>query len=197
MDFTLSDFNYDLPGELIAQKPAHPRDHARLLIYNRDKQTITDDYFYNLLKYLPAETTLVVNNSEVEKCRLLFDNGKKEIFVLDAINDSTVKAMVRPGKKFKKGQTVSLTEDISTEVSDIDEEGLRILTLDPPLSHDLYDEHRYTPFPPYIEQNESLSDEYQTIYAKHKGSKAAPTPAFILRTRCGQKLIVPTYRRHK
>ncbi|HYW36426.1 MAG TPA: tRNA preQ1(34) S-adenosylmethionine ribosyltransferase-isomerase QueA [Balneolaceae bacterium] len=175
MKFTLSDFDYDLPDKLIAQKPAQPRDHARLLVYDRSSGKITDDHFYNLLNYLPEQTTMVVNNSKVEKCRLLFDDGKKEIFVLDAINNTTVKAMVRPGRKFKKDSKISLTEEISAEVLDIDEEGLRILELNPPLNHKVYDQHRRTPFPPYIEQNESLSEQYQTVYARAMGSKAAPT----------------------
>jgi S-adenosylmethionine:tRNA ribosyltransferase-isomerase len=175
MSFTLSDFDYDLPKELIAQKPAHPRDHARLLIYNRAAQTIEDDYFYNFPNYLPSQTTLAVNNSKVEKCRLLFDGGKKEIFVLKAVNPSTIKAMVRPGRKFKKGQIVPLTPKISAKVIDIDEDGLRMLQMNPLLGDEIYDVHRRTPFPPYIKQNESLSDEYQTIYAKYIGSKAAPT----------------------
>lgn len=175
MKYELSDFDYNLPDELIAQEPAHPRDHARLLVYNRKNGTITDDYFYNLLNYLPAETTLVVNNSKVEKCRLLFDDGGKEIFVINAINGTTVKAMVRPGKKFKNGRTVQLTDEISAEVIDIDEEGLRTIKMDPPLSDPIYDRFKHTPFPPYIQQNEALSDEYQTIYARYLGSKAAPT----------------------
>lgn len=175
MDYTLSDFDYDLPDGLIAQQPAHPRDHARLLVYDRANGQITDDYFYNLLNYLPANTTLVVNNSKVEKCRLLFDEGKKEIFIIDARNDETVKAMVRPGKKFKKEKTVQLTERISATVLDIDDEGLRTLKLHPGLGDAAYEQHKYTPFPPYIEQDESLSEEYQTIYAQYMGSKAAPT----------------------
>lgn len=178
MSYSLSDFDYDLPEELIAQEPAQPRDHARLLIYNRSADTITDDYFYNLPDYLPEETTLVLNNSKVEKCRLLFDDGKKEIFILDAVNDTTVRALVRPGKKFKKGRTVQLADGISATVQDIDEEGIRMLELTPSLSHKLYEEFKHTPFPPYIEQNESLSEEYQTVYARPDssgGSKAAPT----------------------
>jgi len=175
MSYTLSDFDYDLPDEFIAQEPAQPRDHARLLVYNRATGTITDDHFYNILDYLPAETTLVVNNSKVEKCRLLFDNGKKEVFILEAVNDTTVRAMVRPGKKFKKGKTAQLTDDISAKVTDIDEEGIRTLELSPSLNDPVYNQHKHTPFPPYIEQNESLSEEYQTVYAQDLGSKAAPT----------------------
>lgn len=175
MSYTLSDFDYDLPDELIAQEPVQPRHHARLLVYDRATGTITDDCFYNLLDYLPRETTLVVNNSKVEKCRLLFDDGSKEVFILEAVNNRTVRALVRPGKKFKKGQKVQLSDKISAEVLDIDEEGIRTLEMNPPLDHAIYNQHKYTPFPPYIEQNESLSEEYQTVYARDMGSKAAPT----------------------
>ncbi|MEL7833334.1 tRNA preQ1(34) S-adenosylmethionine ribosyltransferase-isomerase QueA [Fodinibius sp. Rm-B-1B1-1] len=175
MSYTLSDFDYDLPDEFIAQQPADPRDHSRLLVYDSATGTITDDRFYNISDYLPENTTLVVNNSKVEKCRLLFDEGKKEIFVLNAANNTTVKAMVRPGKKFKKGRTLQLTENISAEVLDIDEEGLRTLKLTPALNNPVYNKHKHTPFPPYIEQNESLSEKYQTVYADDLGSKAAPT----------------------
>jgi S-adenosylmethionine:tRNA ribosyltransferase-isomerase len=175
MSYTLSDFDYDLPDHFIAQEPAEPRDHSRLLIYDRETRKITDDRFYNILDYLPEKTTLVVNNSKVEKCRLLFDGGDKEIFVLDAINNTTIRAMIRPGKKFKKGREVQLSDTISAKVVDIDDEGVRTLQMDPPLSDPVYNQHKHTPFPPYIEQNESLSEKYQTIYAKDMGSKAAPT----------------------
>jgi S-adenosylmethionine:tRNA ribosyltransferase-isomerase len=171
--FTLSDFDYELPEELIAQEPAQPRDHARLLVYDRASGTITDDYFYNVDCYLPRDTSLVLNNSKVEKCRLLF--GNKEIFVLNVLNPTTVEAMVRPGKKFKKGKTVTLTEDVEATVQAIDDEGIRTLELSVPIDDPRLDELRHTPFPPYIEQNEELSEEYQTVYAKDLGSKAAPT----------------------
>ncbi len=175
MSYTLSDFDYDLPDKFIAQEPAQPRDHARLLIYDRATGEITDDRFYNLLDYLPNETTLVVNNSKVEKCRLLFDDGKKEIFILEAVNNTTVRTLVRPGKKFKEGKTAQLTDDISAKVIDIDEEGIRTLELSPSLNDPVYNQYKHTPFPPYIEQNESLSEKYQTVYAQDLGSKAAPT----------------------
>lgn len=175
MPITLDDFDYDLPQELIAQKPATPRDHSRLLIYDRSSQKITDDYFYNIGQYLPKETSLVVNNSKVEKCRLLFNDEKMEIFITKAINDKTVEAMVRPGKNFKPGKKTHLTERISAETLEVTEDGLRILQLSHSLDDSALDSFRYTPFPPYIERDESLSDRYQTIFAKDKGSKAAPT----------------------
>ena len=175
MSYTLSDFDFHLPEELIAQSPAHPRDHARLLVYDRATKTITDDYFYNLGKYLNPETTLVVNNSKVEKCRLMFEDGKKELFVTSVRNNNTIEALVRPGKKFRVGKEVELAEGITAKVAHVAEDGLRTIIL----SHDLdapeLEPFKFTPFPPYIEQDESLAGEYQTVYAKDLGSKAAPT----------------------
>ncbi|HKJ44337.1 MAG TPA: tRNA preQ1(34) S-adenosylmethionine ribosyltransferase-isomerase QueA [Balneolales bacterium] len=173
MQYTLSDFDYNLPNDLIAQEPAHPRDHARLLVYNRVTSEITDDYFYNLLKYLDPQTTLVLNNSKVEKARLLFDN--KEVFIVQARNNNTVEAMVRPGRKFKLGQTLELTDGITAKITHIAEDGLRTLVFNKDLDDPVYDPYRHTPFPPYIKQNELLADEYQTVYARDLGSKAAPT----------------------
>jgi len=175
MNYTLSDFDFHLPEELIAQSPAHPRDHARLLVYDRATKKITDDYFYNLGKYLHPETTLVVNNSKVEKCRLMFDEGKKELFVTSVRNNNTIEALVRPGKKFRVGKEVEIANGITAKVTHVAEDGLRTMIL----SHDLdapeLEPFKYTPFPPYIEQDESLAGEYQTVYAKDLGSKAAPT----------------------
>src|SRR5690625_7719273 len=88
--YTLKDFTYDLPRELIAQKPAEPRDHARLLIHDRKTEEITDDRFYNIGRYLPENTTLVVNNSRVEKCRLHVDGGGKEIFIAKIKSDNII-----------------------------------------------------------------------------------------------------------
>lgn len=195
MKYTLSDFDYHLPEELIAQSPAHPRDHARLLIYDRSTGKITDDYFYNLGKYLPSQTTMVVNNSKVEKCRLLFDDGKKELFVTSVRNNNTIEALVRPGKKFKKGKEVELTDGITAKVTHIAEDGLRTLVLSCNLDDPKIEPFKYTPFPPYIEQDESLSEEYQTVYAKDLGSKAAPTAGLHFTDELLQKLEKAGFKR--
>lgn len=175
MPYNLDDFDYHLPGELIAQEPVKPRDHSRLLVYDRQTGSITDDFFYNLDSHLVTNTTLVVNNSKVEKCRLLFDGGSKEIFVVNTINDHIVEAMVRPGKQFKPGRRIRIAHEIEAEVLSIAADGIRTLKLNRPLNDTVYDPHRATPFPPYIEQDESLSEEYQTVFARDSGSKAAPT----------------------
>ncbi len=174
-NLTLSDFDYELPERLIAQKPAYPRDHSRLLIYHRKTGEIVDDHFYNIGEYLPGGTSLVVNNSKVEKCRLLFSKGKIEIFVTKAINNQVVEAMVRPGKKFKTKKEIQLTEEISAKTISIAEDGIRTLELSHPLDHEKLAPFKYTPFPPYIKRDESLSGRYQTVFAKDSGSKAAPT----------------------
>ncbi|MCA9323802.1 tRNA preQ1(34) S-adenosylmethionine ribosyltransferase-isomerase QueA [Candidatus Saccharibacteria bacterium] len=167
--------DFELPKELIAQEPANPRDSARLLVYNRNTQTLTDTVFSELPKFLPKNTTLVLNNSKVEHCRWLFDEGKTELFVLDKLDRYTVRALVRPGKKFKMGKTVQLTEWLRAETTATDDEGIRTLRLNV-----MHDDARlraieHVPLPPYIAQNDTLAEEYQTVYAKPLGSKAAPT----------------------
>ena len=175
MTNTLSDFDYHLPEELIAQSPAHPRDHAKLLVYNRETGVIIDDVFYNLGNHLPENSTLVVNNSKVEKCRLMFEGGKRELFVTSVRNNNTIEALVRPGKKFKLGKTVELVDGITAEVTHVADDGLRTIILSCDLDDPGLEPYKYTPFPPYIAQDETLADEYQTVYAKDLGSKAAPT----------------------
>jgi S-adenosylmethionine:tRNA ribosyltransferase-isomerase len=170
---TLNDFDFDLPERLIAQRPAEPRDHSRLLVYDRRTRTITDDTFYNLGNWLPAGSTIVVNNSKVEKARMVF--GSTEIFVLRQVNDRICEALVRPGKKFRTGKMVLLTEGLQARVLEVQEDGVRVLELSPSLTDPAWEPCRLTPFPPYIGQDESLAGSYQTVYARDEGSKAAPT----------------------
>lgn len=175
LSYTLSDFDYDLPEELIAQKPAEPRDHSRLLVFDRKTGTITDDYFYNIGKHLPGNTSLIVNNSRVEKCRLLFKDGKMELFVTKTVNDRVVEAMVRPGKKFREDKETVLNGEVTAKTISVAEDGIRTIELSHPLDHPELELFKHTPFPPYIERDESLADRYQTVFAKDSGSKAAPT----------------------
>lgn len=170
---TLQDFDFTLPEELIAQQPANPRDMARLLVYNREDRSITDDVFRNVGKYLPKGSTVVLNNSRVEKARMVF--GSIEVFVLRQANDVTVEALVRPGKKFKLGRIVELADGLEAKVTAIQDDGVRTLVMNRVLDNPAWEPFRLTPFPPYIAQNELLAEEYQTVYARDEGSKAAPT----------------------
>lgn len=175
MHYKLSDFDYHLPEQHIAQEPVTPRDHSKLLVYTRKTGQIKDDYFYNIGQHLPAGTSLVVNNSKVEKCRLLFDGGSKEIFVTRIADRQIVEAMVRPGKKFKEGKVFEPVEGFKVETLSVADDGIRTLRLSHSLDDPILEPYKKTPFPPYIEQDESLSERYQTVFAKDLGSKAAPT----------------------
>jgi S-adenosylmethionine:tRNA ribosyltransferase-isomerase len=173
MTYSLDDFDFELPENLIAQTPASPRDSARLLVYDRSRGTVTDSVFRDIQTYLPDATTLVLNNTRVDKCRLRF--GPMEVFVLETVNDRTVRALIRPGHKFKLGKKVTLSDGIAAEVTAVDDDGIRTLTFNCSIDDPRLDQFKLTPLPPYIEQNEDLANEYQTVYASHPGSKAAPT----------------------
>lgn len=167
-------YNFDLPKALIAREPASPRDHARLLVYSLSDGSITNDIFRNIGKYLKPTTTLTLNNSKVEHCRWLFDGGI-EIFVLQKLDTHTIVAMVRKGKKFRAGMKMRLTDWLEVETLAIDDDGLRTLRLNIPHDDRRLLPYEHVPMPPYIPQNDALSEEYQTVYAKPLGSKAAPT----------------------
>ncbi len=166
---------FNIPESLIAQEPANPRDSARLLVYNRNSQEITDTVFSELPKFLDPGTTLVVNNSKVEHCRWLLDDGKTEIFVLEKIDQHTIRALVRPGKKFKLGRKSELTSWLTVDTTAIGSDGIRTIKLNVQHGDPRLKEIEHVPLPPYIAQNDTLAEEYQTIYAEPLGSKAAPT----------------------
>jgi S-adenosylmethionine:tRNA ribosyltransferase-isomerase len=171
----LDDYQFDLPETLIAQTPAQPRDHARLLVYSIKDKTIKDAYFYELPDFIITSTTLVLNNSKVEQCRWLFDDGKTELFVLEKTDSHTVRAMVRPGKRFKLNNIVILNNWLSAVVTAIDSSGIRTLKLSVSHNDQRLKIYEHIPLPPYIKQDDSLANEYQTVYAKPPGSLAAPT----------------------
>lgn len=183
--------NFELPKELIAQEPAHPRDSARLLVYSRATKKITDAVFRDLPNYLAENTTLVVNNSKVENCRWLFDSGKTEIFVLEKLDAHTIRALVRPGKKFRLGQKSDINEWLDVTTTAIDEDGIRTLKLNIQQDDERLHAVEHVPLPPYIAQNDTLALEYQTIYAKDSksgGSKAAPTAGLHFTTELMDKI---------
>lgn len=167
--------SFDLPKELIAQEPARPRDSARLLVYDRANKTITDSVFSELQSFLHKDTMLVLNNSKVEHCRWLFEDAKTEVFVLEKLDRHTIRALVRPGRKFQLGKKIALNDWLQAEITAINTDGIRTLRLN--VQHDDLRLHaiEHVPLPPYIQQNDTLAKEYQTVYARPLGSKAAPT----------------------
>jgi len=137
--------------------------------------SIADAIFRDIDACLHPKTTLAVNSSKVELCRWLFADNKIELFVLEKLDSHTIRALVRPGKFFKLGKRVELTEWLSIETTDIDDDGIRTIRLSVPHDDERLLTFEHIPLPPYIQQDDSLADEYQTVYADRLGSKAAPT----------------------
>jgi S-adenosylmethionine:tRNA ribosyltransferase-isomerase len=172
---SLSDYDYVLPEELIAQEPVSPRDSSRLLVYDRGTRAITHSVFRNLSRYLQPGTLLVMNNAKVDPCRLLFSGGAREVFILEEVGLDMVKAMVRPGRKFQRGVVHEVESGLTVTVEEVLDDGLRMLRMSPTPRDPCWAPWLHTPFPPYIRQNEALAERYQTVFSKAPGSKAAPT----------------------
>ena len=179
-----ADFYYDLPEELIAQTPMQKRSESRLLVVDREKDTLAHRRFENIIEYLRPEDILVVNSSKVIPARLLGVSAKTgspvELLLLRMGEDGTWECLVRPGKRAKVGARITFGEEMEAEVLDVVEEGNRIVRLS-------YDTARFAsvyealdvvgnmPLPPYITQKLEDKSRYQTVYAKEIGSAAAPT----------------------
>lgn len=176
-----SKFDYHLPQKLIAQNPIEPRDHSRLMVLNRKKQSITHDYFYNLPQYLTKNDVLVFNESKVIPARLYGKKetgGKVELLLLKKLEPDTWECMSKPG--IKVGTVIFFENKLTGKVIDKFSTGLRIIKFnmqDKEFEKSI-NQIGHTPTPPYIETQISHKKEYQTIYAKNKGSVAAPTAGF-------------------
>jgi S-adenosylmethionine:tRNA ribosyltransferase-isomerase len=191
----LSQFDYHLPKELIAQRPARPRDSSRLMVLDRKKKTISHDFFYNLGKYLKSTDVLVLNNSKVIKVKLKGQKetgGKTEVLCLEKINDRCFKVLA---KKVKVGDRIYFPNlkkpKLIGEIIKKENE-LRILKFNTKKNLlKIIEKLGSTPLPPYIktkEKEEKLGRWYQTVYAKVKGSIAAPTAGFHFTKRLIKKL---------
>ena len=172
-------YNYEFPSELIAQKPAHPRDSAKLLIYNRKTKGVNFDIFRNIGKYLPKDTVLVLNETKVlparfevikvtgGKIKLLYLNGDKNIF------SALSPRKLNPGEVLKfRSKEITVTKVL--------EDGYRFKAANK--NFDIKKElEKYgdAPLPPYIKNSpltkSEIKKEYQTVFAKKYGSVAAPT----------------------
>ena len=176
----LSDFYYDLPQELIAQKPLEKRDGSRLLCLNRKTHEISHRHFSDILDYFNEGDCLVLNDSRVIPARLYAvrrDTGAVvEIFLLRPTSGADVwECLCKPGKKTKIGTILDI-EDVQCEVLDIAEDGNRTIkfTYDGDVTERLK-QLGEMPLPPYITEKLEDAERYQTVYSKTPGSAAAPT----------------------
>lgn len=176
----VSEFNYELPEELIAQTPIEKRDQSRLMVLNKEKQTIEHRTFHNIIDYLEPGDVLVRNNTKVIPARLY---GKKEtganveFLLLNNIEGDIWECIVRPGNKLHVGTKVSFGEGIlKAEILEIMPGGTRKVVFQyQGIFNEILDQIGLMPLPPYIHEELKQKDRYQTVYAKFNGSAAAPT----------------------
>lgn len=191
MELRKSDYYYELPENLIAQVPSEKRDMSRLFVIDRSKDEYEHRHFCDIVDYLRKGDCLVLNDSKVIPARLFCKRYVKdidgnltdklgetdiEVLLLKRVEEKKWECIVRPGKKMTVGVKVHFSDELEAVVTDVLEDGNRILEF-------IYDGEFYEvldrvgemPLPPYITSRESERDRYQTVYAKHEGSSAAPT----------------------
>lgn len=175
-----SDFNYDLPKELIAQIPIETRDMSRLMVLDKNTGKIEHKVFHDIIDYLNEGDTLVLNDTKVIPARIFGHRKNKEesievLLVKDYGND-TWEVLARPGKKLKIGIEIIFSDKLKARVIDILEEGERVIKFEyDGIFNELLDEIGIMPLPPYITEKLENKDRYQTVYSKIRGSAAAPT----------------------
>lgn len=177
-----SDFDYELDPALIAQHPTDRRESCRLLVMDRASGTLRHDHFFHLKDYLEPGDTLVMNDTKVIPARLFGHRpGKEEsieVLLLQNRSGRDWACLVKPGKKVKVGQILHFgeEEELRAEVLAILEEGQRLIRFSfEGIWEEVLDRLGQMPLPPYITEKLKNKDDYQTVYARVKGSAAAPT----------------------
>ena len=176
----VTEFNYDLPEELIAQTPLEKRDESRLMILNRQEKTIEHNTFKNIIEYLKPGDVLVRNNTKVIPARLY---GKKEtganveFLLLNNIEKDIWESIVRPGNKLHVGTKVVFGDGLlEATILEVMPGGTRKVEFKyKGIFNEILDKIGLMPLPPYIHEELKQNDRYQTVYAKYEGSAAAPT----------------------
>lgn len=180
-------FDFELPTELIAQSPLVDRASSRLLMMNRSTGSIEHGQFHDITQHLEAGDTLVLNDTRVIPARLFGvkqDTGAKvELLLLKSIGDNRWEALVRPGKKLHSGAVIEFGQQgdlgkpaLIATIESEGEMGARIIRfVFEGIFAEILDRLGHMPLPPYIKEQLQEKERYQTVYAKHSGSAAAPT----------------------
>lgn len=214
----LSEYDYNLPEELIAQLPADKRDNSRMMVLNRKDRTISHKHFYDIVDLIDKNTLLVMNNTKVLPARLIGykDTGAKiEVFLLKQAETQSLEenmqnpmcrvkqlclwdVLIKPSKRVKPDTIIKISEELSVKaIKRLEENGewLVELMFEGDNVLDVLHRNGQIPLPPYIErkiQNEDLKkldfERYQTVYAKDEGSVAAPTAGLHFTQEILQKL---------
>lgn len=176
-----SDFNYDLPEELIAQFPIKDRSSSRLMVVDKKTGEIEHKVFKDIIEYLEEGDCLVLNDTRVIPARLIGSKvetgGKIEFLLLKRNEDDTWETLVKPGKRAKIGAKFSFGDGkLIAEVVGMGDDGARIVKFEyEGIFEEVLDELGNMPLPPYITEKLEDRERYQTVYSKHNGSAAAPT----------------------
>lgn len=178
----IDEFDYQLPKELIAQKPSEKRDVCRMMVLDRQKETIEHKHFYDVIDYLNPGDCLVLNNSKVLPARLFGEKdgtgAKIEFLLIKRMEGDRWETMVKPGKRLKPGDSVTFSDHFRADILDYGPDGTRIVEFRyEGIFMERLEELGKMPLPPYIERESTLEDKdmYQTVYCKKEGSVAAPT----------------------
>jgi len=180
-----SSYDFTLPSELIATHPASPRDHAKLLVYNRNTDEITHTYFYDFEKFIPTDCALIFNDTKVIKARLFGhkpSGGKIELLINKALNAHDTNVYIRG--KVKVDTQIFFDENLVAIVKELNDDGSRLVNFmqnDELLRFEdilpIIEKIGHIPLPPYIQREDTDEDasEYQSVFAKAEGAVAAPT----------------------
>lgn len=177
----LSEFDFNLPEELIAQRPLDKRDTSRLMVLNREKQTIEHKHFYDIIDYLQPGDILVRNNTKVIPARLFGikeeTNGHVEVLLLKDLGDDTWECLVGNARIVKIDTVITFGEGLlKAKCIKIKDEGIRVFKMIyTGIFFEILDQLGTMPLPPYIKEKLNDQNSYQTVYAKIEGSAAAPT----------------------
>lgn len=177
----ISEFDYHLPEELIAQTPLQKRDTSRLMVLDRKKKTIEDKHFYDILDYLHKGDILVRNNTKVIPARLYGikeeTHGHVEVLLLKDLGDDVWECLVGNAKIVKLNTIITFGDgSLKAQCIEIRDEGIRIFKMIyDGIFYEILDQLGTMPLPPYIKEKLNDPDRYQTVYAKVEGSAAAPT----------------------
>lgn len=182
MSHKLEDYNYNLPERYIAQKPVYPRDHSKLMVVKESSNEFIHKKFFNITDFLSEGDVLVVNNSKVIPARLhgvkVPTGGKVEALLLKKSKEDNVwESLVKPARRLKVGQDLSFGDgQLKAEIIKELPEGRRLIKFKNVEDIDrVIDNIGEMPLPPYIKEKLNDSNRYQTVYAKWRGSAAAPT----------------------
>ena len=180
MELLTHDFYYDLPEELIAQTPAEPRDSSRLMVYSRAEDKVTHAHFRDLTRFLREGDLLVINNTKVIPARIFAHmEGRESVFeilLLRRLDYARWETIMRPARKARKGSVLKVSDELSAEVEDVGEYGVRTVRFSfDGVFENILDRVGNMPLPPYIHEKLADKTRYNTVYSKTEGSAAAPT----------------------